>query len=259
MGLSWSGIKESASSIANKASVAREKIASSKAAGYASDTVAAGYGVGIHTLGGAAMGGTINAAAYADDGHAFTSAESLGSAFVSGAGYGGAAGLGLGLVHARKYAAMNAAKRTGSKKKVGTMTKATNELEQQKMADSVADMNAREMRAEQAQRSWADSQANARMQAAQRRNNGIKPPHQPNPDPLPGVRYEAPNVNEGNLQLLENENLQMPAVDFNTRKGFNHNDTIMSPNFGLQSKTPYSGPLLQDSPHNVRRPKMRPK
>lgn len=127
MGLSWSGIKESASSIANKASVAREKIASSKAAGYASDTVAAGYGVGLHTLGGAAMGGTINAAAYADDGHALTSAESLGSAFVSGAGYGGAAGLGLGLVHARKYATYNASKRAKSLKQ-STLTHTANEL-----------------------------------------------------------------------------------------------------------------------------------
>lgn len=144
MGLSWSGIKESASSIANKASVAREKIASSKAAGYASDTVAAGYGVGIHTLGGAAMGGTINAAAYADDGHAFTSAESLGSAFVSGAGYGGAAGLGLGLVHARKYAAMNASKRANSKLKQGTMTKPIKPLtEDEKLAEQYSTDNKR--------------------------------------------------------------------------------------------------------------------
>ncbi len=111
----WDAVRGASTSIAEKSSVAREKIARSKAAGYASDTVAAGYGVGLHTLGGAAMGGAINAAAYADDGHALTSAESLGSAFASGAGYGGAAGLGLGLIHSRKYAAMNAAKRAGNK------------------------------------------------------------------------------------------------------------------------------------------------
>ena len=257
MGLSWSGVKESASSIAEKASVARQKIADSKAAGYTSDAVAAGYGVGLHTLGGAAMGGAINAAAYADDGHAVTSAESLGSAFASGAGYGGAAGLGLGLIHSRKYAAMNAAKRTGSNKKVSKMTNATNELEQQKMASSVADMNAREMRAEQSQRNWADSQAESRMKAAQRRNSGIKPTNMQNPDSLPGVNYKAPDVNKGNLQLLPNENLQMPAVDFNAGRRSDSKNTIMSPNYGFAVQ--YHGPLLKGSPHNVRQQQMRPK
>lgn len=253
----WNSVTSQAAELRQGAAGMIEGAKNSKAGGMVSDSAAAIHGIGLHTLGGAAMGGTINAAAYANDGHAFTSADSGASAFLSGAGYGAAAGMGLGMMHAKKYAAYNAAKRTNSKLKQGTMTKATNELEQQKMASSVADMNAREMRAEQSQRSWADSQANARMQAAQRRNNGIKPTNMQNPDSLPGVNYKAPNVNKGNLQLLPNENLQMPAVDFNAGRRSDSKNTIMSPNYGFAVQ--YHGPLLKGSPHNVRQQQMRPK
>lgn len=134
MAFNRAGIEKAWNSVTSKAAELRQGAAgmiegakNSKAGGMVSDSAAAIHGIGLHTLGGAAMGGTINAAAYANDG-AFTGADSGASAFLSGAGYGAAAGMGLGMMHAKKYAAYNAAKRTNSKLKQGTMTKATNEL-----------------------------------------------------------------------------------------------------------------------------------
>lgn len=251
MGLSWSGIKESASSIANKASVARQKIADSKAAGYASDTVAAGYVVGLHTLGGAAMGGAINAAAYADDGHALTSAESLGSAFASGAGYGGAAGMGLGMMHARKYAAYNAAKRTNSGLKQGTMTKARKPLtENEKLAEQYSTDNKRsilQMRNLKEKISKTGREYSSAAVLNQQIRNGMDVPLNTSTDgmlsvknlrggpanTIPKVNYNPPNVNNGKLQLLPNTpDLQMPSVNF----GNNTPHQIQSPNYGLAPK-----------------------
>lgn len=134
MAFNRAGIEKAWNSVTSKAAELRQGAAgmiegakNSKAGGMVSDSAAAIHGIGLHTLGGAAMGGTINAAAYANDGHAFTGADSGASAFLSGAGYGAAAGMGLGMMHAKKYAAYNAAKRTNSKLKQGTMTKAMQE------------------------------------------------------------------------------------------------------------------------------------
>ena len=122
MAFNRAGIEKAWESIAAKGSALKEgaaelgtKVKNSRAGGMVSDSAAAIHGIGLHTLGGAAMGGTINAAAYANDG-AFTSADSGASAFLSGAGYGAAAGMGLGMMHAKKYAAYNAAKRAKSLK-----------------------------------------------------------------------------------------------------------------------------------------------
>lgn len=122
MAFNMTTVKQSLQSIASKGSALKEgaaelgtKVKNSRAGGMVSDSAAAIHGIGLHTLGGAAMGGTINAAAYANDG-AFTSADSGASAFLSGAGYGAAAGMGLGMMHAKKYAAYNAAKRAKSLK-----------------------------------------------------------------------------------------------------------------------------------------------
>lgn len=134
MAFNRAGIEKAWNSVTSKAAELRQGAAgmiegakNSKAGGMVSDSAAAIHGIGLHTLGGAAMGGTINAAAYANDGHAFTSADSGASAFLSGAGYGAAAGMGLGMMHAKKYAAYSAAKRANSLKQ-GRLTKATNEL-----------------------------------------------------------------------------------------------------------------------------------
>lgn len=122
MAFNRAGIEKAWESIAAKGSALKESavelgttVKNSRAGGMVSDSAAAIHGIGLHTLGGAAMGGTINAAAYANDG-AFTSADSGASAFLSGAGYGAAAGMGLGMMHAKKYAAYNAAKRAKSLK-----------------------------------------------------------------------------------------------------------------------------------------------
>lgn len=150
MAFNRAGIEKAWESIAAKGSALKESAAelgttvkNSRAGGMVSDSAAAIHGIGLHTLGGAAMGGTINAAAYANDG-AFTSADSVASAFLSGAGYGAAAGMGLGMVHAKKYAAYNAAKRTNSGLKQGKMTKARKPLtKDEKLAEQYSTDNKR--------------------------------------------------------------------------------------------------------------------
>ena len=140
----WGSITSKGSALKEKASEFAQTAKNSRAGGMVSDSAAAIHGIGLHTLGGAAMGGTINAAAYANDGHAFTSADSGASAFLSGAGYGAAAGMGLGMMHARKYAAYNAAKRTNSGLKQGKMTKARKPLtEDEKLAEQYSTDNKR--------------------------------------------------------------------------------------------------------------------
>lgn len=151
MAFNRAGIEKAWNSVTSKAAELRQGAAgmiegakNSKAGGMVSDSAAAIHGIGLHTLGGAAMGGTINAAAYANDGHAFTSADSGASAFLSGAGYGAAAGMGLGMMHAKKYAAYNAAKRTNSKLKQGTMTRPIKPLtEDEKLAEQYSTDNKR--------------------------------------------------------------------------------------------------------------------
>lgn len=154
MAFNRAGIEKAWNSVTSKAAELRQGAAgmiegakNSKAGGMVSDSAAAIHGIGLHTLGGAAMGGTINAAAYANDGHAFTSADSGASAFLSGAGYGAAAGMGLGMMHAKKYAAYNAAKRTNSKLKQGTMTKAMQERADVNTAHVKKMMDARDRQA----------------------------------------------------------------------------------------------------------------
>jgi hypothetical protein len=72
MAFNRAGIEKAWESIAAKGSALKESAAefaetakNSRAGGMVSDSAAAIHGIGLHTLGGAAMGGTINAAAYA--------------------------------------------------------------------------------------------------------------------------------------------------------------------------------------------------
>ena len=271
MAFNRAGIEKAWESIAAKGGALKESAVefaetakNSRAGGMVSDSAAAIHGIGLHTLGGAAMGGTINAAAYANDGHTFTSADSGASAFLSGAGYGAAAGMGLGMMHAKKYAAYNAAKRASSGLKQGKMTKAMQERADVNTANvkrglqehqTLKDIHAvrDQIPAAQERADWADSQAANRMQAAQRRNQNPIPTLTDSPVPQRApMDYSAPQKDNSPLKILPNDNgLQMPVADFNARKGFNPNDTIMSPNFGYQPKQ-YNGPLLKNSKHRRR-------
>ena len=257
MAFNMTTVKQSLQSIASKGSALKEnaaelgtKVKNSRAGGMVSDSAAAIHGIGLHTLGGAAMGGTINAAAYANDG-AFTSADSGSSAFLSGAGYGAAAGMGLGMMHARKYAAYNAAKRTNSKLKQGTMTKARKPLtENEKLAEQYSTDNKRsilQMRNLKEKISKTGREYSSAGVLNQQIRNGMDVPLNTSTDgmlsvknlrggpanTIPKVNYNPPNVNNGKLQLLPNTpDLQMPSVNF----GNNTPHQIQSPNYGLAPK-----------------------
>lgn len=183
MAFNRAGIEKAWNSVTSKAAELRQGAAgmiegakNSKAGGMVSDSAAAIHGIGLHTLGGAAMGGTINAAAYANDGHAFTSADSGASAFLSGAGYGAAAGMGLGMMHAKKYAAYNAAKRAKSLKQ-STYTSAKEQFgmaelpKEMSMKDSMAafDTDLGHIRNRQARQAAVKSLGNTRRAATKQR------------------------------------------------------------------------------------------
>lgn len=257
MAFSRAGIEKAWNSVTSKAAELRQGAAgmiegakNSKAGGMVSDSAAAIHGIGLHTLGGAAMGGTINAAAYANDG-AFTGADSGASAFLSGAGYGAAAGMGLGMMHAKKYAAYNAAKRTNSKLKQGTMTKARKPLtENEKLAEQYSTDNKRsilQMRNLKEKISKTGREYSSAGVLNQQIRNGMDVPLNTSTDgmlsvknlrggpanTIPKVNYNPPNVNNGKLQLLPNTpDLQMPSVNF----GNNTPHQIQSPNYGLAPK-----------------------
>lgn len=183
MAFNRAGIEKAWNSVTSKAAELRQGAAgmiegakNSKAGGMVSDSAAAIHEIGLHTLGGAAMGGTINAAAYANDGHAFTSADSGASAFLSGAGYGAAAGMGLGMMHAKKYAAYNAAKRAKSLKQ-STYTSAKEQFgmaelpKEMSMKDSMAafDTDLGHIRNRQARQAAVKSLGNTRRAATKQR------------------------------------------------------------------------------------------
>ena len=182
MAFNRAGIEKAWNSVTSKAAELRQGAAgmiegakNSKAGGMVSDSAAAIHGIGLHTLGGAAMGGTINAAAYANDG-AFTGADSGASAFLSGAGYGAAAGMGLGMMHAKKYAAYNAAKRAKSLKQ-STYTSAKEQFgmaelpKEMSMKDSMAafDTDLGHIRNRQARQAAVKSLGNTRRAATKQR------------------------------------------------------------------------------------------
>ena len=172
----WRSVTSKGAALKEEASELAETAKNSKVGGMVSDSAAALHGIGLHTLGGAAMGGTINAAAYANDGHAFTSADSGASAFLSGAGYGAAAGMGLGMMHAKKYAAYNAAKRANSLKQ-STYTSAKEQFgmaelpKEMSMKDSMAafDTDLGHIRNRQARQAAVKSLGNTRRAATKQR------------------------------------------------------------------------------------------
>lgn len=117
MAFSLEGIGKIKDAIRARASTVAD--AASEYTGVVSDYAHATKSAGLHTLGGAMIGGTVNAAAYANDGQALTGADSLGGAFMNGAVYGGAAGAVFGMKNMGVYARSHQMQRINGANAVG--------------------------------------------------------------------------------------------------------------------------------------------